>query len=86
MLEMLSLWLIGKEYPELKAKLENAVSEKDPDALERALYEIDRQIPPGKVPQRDKPLIENARVLMEKYEGQKGMHYNLQLISMKWSP
>ncbi len=45
------------------------------EALERALDALDRKIPPGKIPESDKPLVLKAREMQTKLESKKRTYW-----------
>ncbi len=56
------------EYKEVKSHLQNAVQRKNPEAIEKALDELDRKVPNAKIPEDDKNFIKQAKELQDKLE------------------
>ncbi len=82
------LRLTANEFPELKSKLQQALKKNNPDAIESVLEEIDRKIPPAKIPEEDAKTVQRARELVENLELQNGVfqisRYNQSEISDKF--
>ena len=56
------------EYPTLKKKLEEALKNRDPQAIEKIMDQIERTVPSGKIPESDKPLHDQAKSVTEKLD------------------
>ncbi len=52
--------------------MQDAINKKDPNALERALDEIDLKVPVAKVPQEDKQMLDTAKGLLQNIEAKNG--------------
>ncbi len=62
---------------ELKTNLQEAVKKKDQEKIDRALNEIERKIPVGKISELDKNFIENAKEMLVQIENPNGLFNSL---------
>ena len=62
---------------ELKTNLQEAVKKKDPEKIDRALNEIERKIPVGKISELDKNFIVNAKEMLVQIENPNGLFNSL---------
>ncbi len=62
---------VENQYSEVKKRLEEAIEKRDPKALSEALDDLDLKMESGKVPEKDKYVVQQARELKDKFESQK---------------
>ncbi len=68
-----SIIIIDDAYPELKNRLLEAISKKDPEELSSALNAIDREVPPSRLTEKDKDIAGKAKDLLEKLDSDSSM-------------
>ncbi len=59
---------------------------KDPDGMENALNDIDRQISPENIPPTDKNAIARARAMLDKLRNKKSIHSSLMYVGRLVQP